>query len=224
MPLEFTKRDLYGGAIVVSLPTDLIDASDLRQIPDHQEVFLRRNALTSIIFEINEYQTDDHITIATTNTEPTNSASATTPTQPPDEQAATHHLTDLIQPPDYLAKSSLQTASTALSRPSLANFPVYHTTATIITPEVDVRAARQSTLPVAWQSNPVQKEYETRTLQLLVRMKEYETDFCVRIDVPLKEFDENREGGEMETRWAEEVFQQIIQTIDIKEFGLFGST
>ena len=55
-------------------------------------------------------------------------------------------------------------------------------------------------------------------------MKEYETDFCVRIDVPLKEFDENREGGEMETRWAEEVFQQIIQTIDIKEFGLFGST
>ena len=87
-----------------------------------------------------------------------------------------------------------------------------------------MRAARQSTLPVAWQSNPVQKEYETRTLQLLVRMKEYETDFCVRIDVPLKEFDENREGGEMETRWAEEVFQQIIQTIDIKEFGLFGST
>lgn len=29
--------------------------SDMRQIPDHQEVFLDRNGFASIIFEINEY-------------------------------------------------------------------------------------------------------------------------------------------------------------------------
>ncbi|CAG7846604.1 SubName: Full=Uncharacterized protein {ECO:0000313/EMBL:CCA69848.1} [Serendipita indica DSM 11827] len=49
-PLE--KKDLYGGAITVKLPLNLLDASDLRQVPDAQEVFLEHDSDVSYIFEI----------------------------------------------------------------------------------------------------------------------------------------------------------------------------
>ncbi|CCH41013.1 Ran guanine nucleotide release factor [Wickerhamomyces ciferrii] len=38
--VSFETKELYGGAITTQIPKGLIDASDLRQIPDTQEVFL----------------------------------------------------------------------------------------------------------------------------------------------------------------------------------------
>ncbi|PFH52375.1 hypothetical protein AMATHDRAFT_2111 [Amanita thiersii Skay4041] len=49
-----TEKDLFGGAITVQLPSNLIDASNLRQIPDTQEVFLYPDSSISIIIEILE--------------------------------------------------------------------------------------------------------------------------------------------------------------------------
>ncbi|TFY58159.1 hypothetical protein EVJ58_g6587 [Rhodofomes roseus] len=46
------KRELFGGAITTTLPTSIIDASDLRQVPDTQEVFLFPDADISIIVEV----------------------------------------------------------------------------------------------------------------------------------------------------------------------------
>mmetsp|Transcript_25847 Transcript_25847/g.38714 ORF Transcript_25847/g.38714 Transcript_25847/m.38714 type:complete len:287 (+) Transcript_25847:132-992(+) len=34
-----TSRDLYGGAMKISIPTKWRDVSDIRQVPDHQEVY-----------------------------------------------------------------------------------------------------------------------------------------------------------------------------------------
>ncbi|KAF8319274.1 Mog1p/PsbP-like protein [Clavulina sp. PMI_390] len=47
-------RELFGGAITVELPDGLIDASDLRQIPDTQEVFLTPDSDVTYIIEILE--------------------------------------------------------------------------------------------------------------------------------------------------------------------------
>lgn len=47
-----TPRDLWGGAIQATAPVDLIDASDLRQVPDNQEVFLYPDSSISIVAEI----------------------------------------------------------------------------------------------------------------------------------------------------------------------------
>ncbi|KAJ9604045.1 hypothetical protein H2200_011568 [Cladophialophora chaetospira] len=55
MAARYAVRELYGGAMKVELPVELIDSSDIRQVPDHQEVFLSPTTLTSIIFEINTY-------------------------------------------------------------------------------------------------------------------------------------------------------------------------
>ena len=36
---KFEKRDLFGGAITLSIPSAWRDVSDVRQVPDHQEVY-----------------------------------------------------------------------------------------------------------------------------------------------------------------------------------------
>ncbi|EJF65655.1 Mog1p/PsbP-like protein [Dichomitus squalens LYAD-421 SS1] len=45
-------RELFGGTITADLPSQLIDASDLRQVPDTQEVFLSPASGISIIVEV----------------------------------------------------------------------------------------------------------------------------------------------------------------------------
>ncbi|TFK55253.1 Mog1p/PsbP-like protein, partial [Heliocybe sulcata] len=45
-------RELFGGAITVTLPSRVIDASDLREVPDNQEVFLYPDSSVSIIVDV----------------------------------------------------------------------------------------------------------------------------------------------------------------------------
>ncbi|GAA5937764.1 hypothetical protein JCM1841_004779 [Sporobolomyces salmonicolor] len=52
-------RPLFGGAISCSLPANFVDASDLRQVPDTQEVFLAPDSDLSLIAEILELVKDD---------------------------------------------------------------------------------------------------------------------------------------------------------------------
>ncbi|GAA5824460.1 hypothetical protein JCM5353_000316 [Sporobolomyces roseus] len=47
-------RPLFGGAISCSLPSAFLDASDLRQVPDTQEVFLSPDSDLSLIVEVLE--------------------------------------------------------------------------------------------------------------------------------------------------------------------------
>ncbi|XP_055520941.1 ran guanine nucleotide release factor isoform X2 [Leucoraja erinacea] len=49
-------RTLFGGAFSVTLPPHSIDVSDIREIPDNQEVFLHSATDQSIIVELLEYQ------------------------------------------------------------------------------------------------------------------------------------------------------------------------
>ncbi|KAI0262921.1 Mog1p/PsbP-like protein [Gloeopeniophorella convolvens] len=49
---NLAQRELFGGAITADFPTDLIDASQLRQIPDTQEVLLSTVSDDSIVLEI----------------------------------------------------------------------------------------------------------------------------------------------------------------------------
>ncbi|RKO86771.1 hypothetical protein BDK51DRAFT_18003 [Blyttiomyces helicus] len=48
------ERHLYGGAICVNIPASYLDASQLRQIPDNQEVFVEGDSDKSIVIELLE--------------------------------------------------------------------------------------------------------------------------------------------------------------------------
>ncbi|GAA5929497.1 hypothetical protein JCM3775_002357 [Rhodotorula graminis] len=52
-------RELYGGAITASIPASFLDASDLRQVPDTQEVFLAPDSDLSLIVEVLELVKDE---------------------------------------------------------------------------------------------------------------------------------------------------------------------
>lgn len=216
MALSFGKRELYGGALEVELPTDSIDASDLRQVPDHQEIFLRPKTLTSVIFEINEYQTHQAVQASTPIT-----TSENRPSLSADEAAAVHHFQDVVAEPDYIAEPGIATQPTKLAQPSLAKFRTFYSTAVLITPEIDISA--ESTLPVQWQTNPVQKEYQTKSHQLLIRLDEFATDLCVRVNIPMKEFDSAQsEAALTEVATADQILQKITESLHITDFGLFG--
>ncbi|KAF9264869.1 Mog1p/PsbP-like protein [Marasmius fiardii PR-910] len=48
------ELSLFGGAIGVTAPSNLVDASNIRQVPDTQEVFLFPNSSVSVIVEVLE--------------------------------------------------------------------------------------------------------------------------------------------------------------------------
>ncbi len=50
--------DLYGGAMKASLPPRFFDASNVRHVPDHQEVFTDSNTDQALIFEIVSHVSD----------------------------------------------------------------------------------------------------------------------------------------------------------------------
>lgn len=99
--MSFTNTSLYGGAITVDLPSNFADTrsvakfphtrrpphgprqltqeqhSQIREVPDHQEVYLDTNGYSSIVVEILEYQEKGS-----------------------DEEALQYHFADLIDEED----------------------------------------------------------------------------------------------------------------------------
>ncbi|KAF1837956.1 Mog1p/PsbP-like protein [Decorospora gaudefroyi] len=71
--MQFTTTPLFGGAITVRLPSTYTDASQIRQIPSHQEVYLDSGGYSSIVTEILEYVDE-----------------------PSDEAALQYHFADLV--------------------------------------------------------------------------------------------------------------------------------
>lgn len=51
-------RKLYGGAIEAELPIEYKDVSAVREVPDHQEVFIDEQTENSIIVELLQYEED----------------------------------------------------------------------------------------------------------------------------------------------------------------------
>lgn len=52
--MQYEKLDLYGGAITSQFPAGLVDASNLRQIPDNQELFLTPSENTTDYSQLNK--------------------------------------------------------------------------------------------------------------------------------------------------------------------------
>ena len=52
--MDCRQVPLYGGALSVELPRSFTDASELREVPDHQEVWVDTCSDRSLIIEILE--------------------------------------------------------------------------------------------------------------------------------------------------------------------------
>ncbi|GLC61056.1 multicopy suppressor of ts gsp1 [Pleodorina starrii] len=54
-PAACVQRELWGGAVTCTVPARLLDVSDMRPVPDHQEVYADAEADQALIFEIVEH-------------------------------------------------------------------------------------------------------------------------------------------------------------------------
>ncbi|KAF3033815.1 hypothetical protein E8E12_003567 [Didymella heteroderae] len=96
--MSFTNTPLYGGAITVDLPSKFADTSQIREVPDHQEVYLDSNGYSSIVVEILEYQEKGS-----------------------DEEALQYHFADLIDEED--STNILEQGRAVMAK--LSDKPVY---------------------------------------------------------------------------------------------------
>ena len=55
------NANLFGGAISINLPYNLIDASEIRDVPDNQEVFIHGITDQSIMIDIMEMVTKPNL-------------------------------------------------------------------------------------------------------------------------------------------------------------------
>ncbi|KAH8881435.1 Mog1p/PsbP-like protein [Thozetella sp. PMI_491] len=74
----YKTTPLFGGALVCDLPSKFTDVSNLRKVPDNQEVWIDKDGFTSIIFDITERVGPDKSSLEQ------------------DGQAMTMHLEDLV--------------------------------------------------------------------------------------------------------------------------------
>ncbi|GIZ47659.1 hypothetical protein CKM354_001074400 [Cercospora kikuchii] len=89
--LSFKPVDLFGGAITAEIPIGWEDVSQIRQVPDTQEVFLHTEGFSSMVFDILE-----RVENASND----------------DVEALKFHLSDIIDSePDAAASTVLETAS-----------------------------------------------------------------------------------------------------------------
>ena len=114
-------------------------------------------------------------------------------------------------------------AAVTMHSTSLSKFPAYSMSGVVVSKEkpnaAQVRGS--SVLPVEWEQTPQMLDVQTMMYQLVVRMKEVETDLCVRVNVPLKEFE--GEAGASEIGFAKECLERIVGSLSIEDFGLFDA-
>ena len=177
--------------------------STLRQIPDHQEVFLSPGSLTTVVVELDEYVSPEL---------PAQGSTAA------DVAAVTYHLNDLIDPCDP-AEVVLQPQAVTMQSQTLSQYPAYMASAKIISQEQERKVP--SLLPIEWQHTPQMREVNTSVHLLVLRMKDRGTDLLVHVNVPWKELG-SQQSVEAEEGGAKTILETLIKTLDVKDFGLFG--
>ncbi|KAJ6171741.1 hypothetical protein N7470_000808 [Penicillium chermesinum] len=220
---QFTDQDFFGGAIRGVVPQRWIDASNLREIPDHQELFLSSDTLSSLIIEINQRvsQEDALSTFRTlSQQDPTLAAGSGSPaTASPeaiDQAAALYHLHDLceegdgfqvVSPPHRVSPSKL--VATAPAGSPVAVFKAPSGPGAVVAGEaVDGGQVQATTLTCHY---------------LLVRLQAQETDLLIFFNVPHEEFDKkgDAQGLAKEESLAEDTIQALVEEFEIRDWGLF---
>jgi hypothetical protein len=206
MANQLTIHDLFGGAITTVLPTGYLDASDLRQIPDNQEVFLSPINNASIIISLLERVPASDL-----------------------QSAVKEHFDDAV-----LGASNRrgENADIPHTRP-VEQLPSPHgTRARGVTEAGLVVAAMQTSESdrAHARGKGGEEVVFTGVVMGLVRLASVETDLLVEFNVPHVKgaFDESAvdlEGGQYGGMVDEavSVVKSVIERLEVKDWGLFGN-
>ncbi|PGH26593.1 hypothetical protein AJ80_01722 [Polytolypa hystricis UAMH7299] len=225
--IEFRSAPLYGGAMAVDIPANYQHASTLRQVPDNQEVFLSPTTLTNIIIEINERVEQQAQPFSTPNAAQEGEPVLTTVAN--DVAASLYHLYDIcdangdkyevLDPPRAVRLPKVDA-------PAYISQALIHTDTPTDGPnttQTAISTREMSSLAVSQQ--PRTRKTTTTCHFLLVRLEPVQADLLVQVIVPHREFDDSATSGEiaMEESFAHDVMDQMTRSLEIRDYGLFGS-
>lgn len=205
----FHQIPLFGGAITVDLPAYYLDASTIRPVPDNQEVFVQADnsaGQTSIIFDLLEYVEPSNNNNSTASTAST--TSHTPSIEDTDQAALDTHLADIITTSTTGEDDAVQ----VLQRSPNISLPRLPSGVRALALSARVRPVRGAVGVVGM-------------LVTLVRLKKQATDLLVTVNVP--GLVGGGGGGEESEREgmvaAVRITERICASLDIKDWGLFGS-
>jgi len=192
----FRSTPLFGGALIVDLPSTFADVSTIRQVPDHQEVYLDKDGFTSIIFDITERVGGPGSGPAT------------------DGAAMTTHLEDIVDSDDDVVKV-WSTSNTIFSKLPEGT-PAYTLIATQTPPISEAVAPGSAPDFTAIVLNLIRLEKECTDILITINVPHIRGEYSEE-DVDLQLGKQGRLISD-----AVEFAAKIWETFKIKDWGLFN--
>ncbi|KAG0249995.1 hypothetical protein BG011_008736 [Mortierella polycephala] len=204
--MESFQQELYGGAMTMNLPQKFGSISHVREVPDHQEVFVNVDEDQSVIIEILEM------------------AAETT-----DDGCAAFHFQQLAEDNDAEDDSVVQ----SVSRLNNADLPTWPVDTKIYLLLGQQRIAkfneRQRQQEAQAQGNAQQLTPDARNLvqimMVVFRLPRHDTDIVLSYNVPLQisETSSSKQvAHEGNLQEAEAWFRNLVGSYQVRDWGLFG--
>lgn len=216
--------------------------STLREVPDHQEIFLSPTTLSNFILELNQAVPDQEALAQPDqqqqqSTAPAGGVPATRETI--DKAAATYHLHDLCDEGDTIQTVVAPQPVTLLKFVPDHLARAYKGAVSFTTPKTQRRHGASgggSRIPAAVNGSAAAttEGVNGRTdapqvskltcHYLMVRLEKQETDVLLFLNVPHDEFDAQGDarGLSREEEMATGLIETTIETLEVKDWGLFA--
>ncbi|KAG0362653.1 hypothetical protein BG005_004770 [Podila minutissima] len=198
--MEVIEQELYGGAITMNLPRKFGNISHVREVPDHQEVFVNVGEDQSVIVEILELAAEAS-----------------------DDSCAAFHYQQLAEDNDAEESSTIQSVS-ILNNTELPNWPAEAKIYLLLGQQ---RVAKFNERQRQVESGSAE---DTRNLlqimMVVVRLPRQETDIVISYNVPLQiaATSSSREvAHEGNIQEAEAWFRNLIGSFRVRDWSLFGN-
>ncbi|KAA8649797.1 hypothetical protein EYZ11_005387 [Aspergillus tanneri] len=209
---KFITHEFYGSTIKGVIPQGWIDASTLREVPDHQEIFLSATTLSNQIIEINQ-RVDRDEALSATRTQPLSTDSLP---ETIDKAAIMYHLHDLCDESDTL---EVLVPAQKVPMQEIPKASAYRGVVALTATKMGQHRREQREGQTQGQA-----ALTTNCHYLLVRLEEQETDLLVFVNVPSEEFDARGDvrGLEEENKLAEGLIGELVVRLKVVDWGLFA--
>ncbi|KAF9284072.1 hypothetical protein BGZ68_004922 [Mortierella alpina] len=204
--MDAPQQELYGGAITMSLPRKFENICNVREVPDHQEVFVNVDEDQSVIVEILELAAEAS-----------------------DEACAPFHFQQLAEDNDAEDASVVQSVS-ILNNAELPTWPADTKIYLLLGQQRIAKfneRQRQQEAQVLHQAMVQQDARNLVQIMMVVfRLPRHETDIVVSYNVPLQisETSSSKQvAHEGNIQEAEVWFKNLIGSFQVREWGLFGA-
>ncbi|KAF9203780.1 hypothetical protein BGZ49_006049 [Haplosporangium sp. Z 27] len=205
--MDIIQQELYGGAITLNLPRKFENISNIREVPDHQEVFVNVDEDQSVIVEILELAAEAN-----------------------DEGCAAFHYQQLAEDNDAEDASIIQSVS-ILNNSELPTWPAEAKIYLLLGQQRIAKFNERQRQQENAAANPHrQLQPDARNLvqimMVVVRLPRQATDIVISYNVPLQisESSSSKQvAHEGDIQEAEVWFRNLIGSFLVRDWGLFGS-